>query len=273
MLKKMLLISLAVSLMLLPALACQPPQIALDLQLKGLTEKIKQAVQIELNNTDRDLSDAAAELSRTGLSGDEARNILNELVVKHPFIIDTCTTDLTVKMVAIAPDAYRKYEGTDISTQDVMKKFMGTKQPMLSQMFPAVEGVDGVIIIWPVVSQEGEFMGSLSAFFKPSTLFSTLCMPEIKGTGISTDVFQLDGMDIYDSTGNDTGKNLFTDPVAQQFTDLIAMGHKMVAEESGTGSYTTIDPAAGKNVKKLAYWDTIQLHDTAWRLMLAHVIE
>ncbi len=273
MLKKLSIVTLALFLLLLPALTCQPQQIALDLQLKGLTEKIKQAVQIELNNTDLDLSNAAAELSRTGLSGDEAGNILNELVVKHPFIIDTCTTDAAGKMITVAPDAYRQYEGTDIGTQDVMIKFMETKQPMLSQMFPAVEGVDGVIIIWPVVSQDGKFMGSVSAFFKPETLFATLCMPEIKGTGIATDVFQLDGLDIYDSTGYDTGKNLFADPVAQQFPDLIAMGQKMVVEESGTGSYTNTDPDTGKTIKKLANWDTIQLHDTAWRLMLNHVID
>ncbi|HEX7364583.1 MAG TPA: hypothetical protein VF366_05410 [Dehalococcoidia bacterium] len=273
MLKKLSIVALALSLLLLPALACQPQQIALELQLKGLTGKIKQAVQIELNNTDLDLSNAAAELSRTGLSGDEARNILNELVVKHPFIIDTCTTDLTVKMVTVAPDAYRQHEGTDISTQDVMIKFMETKQPMLSQMFPAVEGVDGVIIIWPVVSQDGEFMGSVSAFFKPETLFATLCMPEIKGTGIAIDVMQLDGLDIYDSRGNDTGVNLFTDPASQQYTELVALGHRMVAEESGSGSYTNIDHDTGQMVKKQAYWDTIQLHGTAWRLMLNHIIE
>jgi hypothetical protein len=273
MLKKLSLIALALSLLLSPALACQPRQIALDLQLKGLTEKIKQAVQIELNNTDQDVSNAAMELSRTSLRGDEARSILNELVVKHPFIIDSCTTDIAGKMVTMAPDNYRQFEGTDISTQDVMIKFMEAKQPMLSQMFPAVEGVDGVIIIWPVTSRDGEFMGSVSAFFKPATLFSTLCMPEIKGTGIATDVFQLDGLDIYDSTGYDTGKNLFTDPVAQQFTDLIAMGHQMVAEESGAGRYGNIDPDTGTTIKKLAYWDSIKLHDTGWRLMLTHVIE
>jgi len=273
MLKKLSLIALALCLLLSPALACQPQRIALNLQLKGLKEKIKQAVQIELNNTDLDLSNAAAGLARTGLSGDEARNIVNELVIKHTFIIDSCTTDIAGKMVTVAPDTYRQFEGMDISTQDVMIKFMETKQPMLSQVFPAVEGVDGVIIIWPVISQDGEFMGSVSAFFKPATLFSALCMPEIKGTGIAVDVFQLDGLDIYDSTGYDTGKNIFTDPVAQQFTDLIAMGHQMMTDESGTGSYSTIDPDTGKPIKKLANWDTVKLHDTAWRVMSSLVVE
>jgi branched-chain amino acid transport system substrate-binding protein len=73
-------------------------------------------------------------------------------------------------------------------------------------------------------------------------------------------------MNIYDSQGKDTGKNLFTDPEFQPYKSLIALGHKMVARESGSGSYTFIDPTMGKAVKKRAFWASVGLHGTEWRV-------
>jgi hypothetical protein len=267
-----LIIALALSLILIATYGCAAPS-AQELQLKTTTQQIQQAVQTELNKLDLDLSNAAAELSHSGLSGPEARNILNGLATEYPSVIDVCTTDPAGEMVTVAPDAYSRYEGTDISQKTVTIKFNETKKPMLSQMFPAVEGMNAVVIIWPIVSQNGEFMGSVHALFKPETLLSGASEPIIRGTDISIDVMQLDGLDLYNSSGIDTGLNLFTDPVFQQYTDLIALGHQMVAEESGTGSFTIVSHDTGKMVKKQAFWETVKLHDTAWRVVSELVVE
>lgn len=271
MLTKRFALAIILALSLMPVLACSH---AVPTGLGPTNELIKHTVQTELIKLDFELSIAAAELSRTGLSGTEARNILNGLATSNPFVIDVCTTDPTGKTVTVAPDAYRNYEGTDISTQEVTVKFNETRQPMLSQMFPAVEGMNAVVIIWPILSEKGDFMGSLSALFQPETLFTSPPEEQFaayyehwKDTPFSIDVMQLDGLNLYDSTGNDTGKNLFTDPAFQQYTELIALGHQMVAEEQGTGSYTIADLATGQTVKKQAYWTTVNLHDTAWRVI------
>ncbi|MCJ7654658.1 MAG: cache domain-containing protein [Dehalococcoidia bacterium] len=236
-------------------------------QLKTTTLQIQKAVQSELDNLDRDLSGAASKLSGTGLSGPEARQILNELCSKHPFIIDSCTTDAAGKMVTVAPEAYSSYEGTDISTQDPTVKLRETKEPMLSQVFTAVEGMDAVVIMWPILSEKGDFIGSISALFNPKTLLAMVAEPMLKGTGIALNVMQLDGLNIYDSEGADTGKNLFTDPSFQPYKELIELGRRMVAEESGTGSYTFTSQTTGKTVKKQAFWVSVGLHGTAWRLV------
>jgi len=270
MFKKLFIVAIALSLIL--AAGCAGPD-ATQVELKTTNQQITQAVQAELDKLDLDMRNAAAELSRTGLSGDEARNILAGLAAKYPFIIDNCTTDPAGKMVTIAPDAYRNYEGTDISTQDVTVKFMQTKKPMLSQMFPAVEGMNAVVLMWPIETQNAEFAGSMSALFEPKTMISGASEPVLRGTDIVIDVFQLDGLDIYDSTGYDTDKNLFTDPAAQQLTDLIAMGHRMMSEESGSGSYNSIHPQTQVTVAKQAYWGTVKLHDTSWRIMCSKVVQ
>jgi hypothetical protein len=267
-----LVMALALSLALILSYGCTGPA-SQEVQLKTATLQIQQAVQSELDKLDLDMSAAAAELSRTGLSGTEARKILNGLCGKYPFIIDCLTTDTSGKMVTVAPDAYSSYEGSDISQQDVTIKFNETKKPLLSQMFTAVEGMDAVVIMRPIISEKGDFIGSLSALFKPETLLSGASEPILRGTDIELDVMQLDGLNIYNSTGIDTGLNLFTDPAFQQYTDLIALGHQMVAEESGTGSYTIIGHDTGKMVKKQAFWASVGLHDTAWRVMSSKIVD
>jgi hypothetical protein len=263
--KKLSLITLALSLILILA-GCTAPN-AQELQLRTTTQEIQQAVQIGLNELDLDISNAAAGLSRTGLSGNEARQILNGLTDKYPFISDSCTTDTAGKMVTVAPDAYSSYEGTDISTQDVTIKMNETRKPLLSQMFPAVEGMDAVVIMCPVFSQNGDFIGSVSALFKPEGFLYGPSDPFLKGTDIALDVMQLDGLDIYSSKGVDTGINVFTDPEFQQYEDLQALCHQMVDQESGTGSYTIHAYETGELVKKMAYWETVKLHDTVWRVV------
>jgi hypothetical protein len=261
-----LITALALSLILMLSYGCAAPT-KQELQLKTATEQIQTAAQTELNKLDLDLSNAAVGLSRTGLSGTETRSILNGLATKYPFIIDTCTTDIAGKMVTVAPDAFSSYEGSDISQQDVTIKFNETKKPLLSQMFTAVEGMDAVVITWPILSQNGDFIGSLSALFKPETLLAAASEPTLRGTDISLNVIQLDGLNIYDSGLADTGKNLFTDPEFQSYSELIALGHTMDDKQSGYGSYTFIYHPTGQTMKKMAYWATVGLHGTEWRLV------
>lgn len=264
--RTLLAVAIVLSLLLALGYSCtaQTPEQTL---LKDTTTQIQKAVQAELDYLDQDMSVAVSQLSRTGLGGPEAREILNLLYSKHPFIIDCLTTDTSGKIVTVAPEDYSKYEGTDISQQAVTIEFWKTKQPMLSQLFTAVEGTDGVVIIWPVLSEKGDFIGSLSSLFVPELFFTAVSEPVLQGTGIGLDVMQLDGLDLYDSAGVDTGTNLFTDPELQPFTELVALSHKIVAKKSGWGSYTVTDHATGQTVKKQAYWVTVGLHGTDWRLV------
>lgn len=265
-----LIMILALSLIPVLTYGCTAPVNQGD-QLVTLTLEIQQTIQSELYNLDFDMLAATADLRNTGLSGNEARQILNRLSEKYHYLIDCSTIDDFSRMVTIAPDAYRDYEGSDISQQAVMVKFNELKRPLLSQMFRAVEGMDAVVAIRPVLSQVGSFAGSLSALFKPMTLFDMKVAQRLKGTGIALNVMQLDGLTIYDSQYTDTGKNLLTDPEFQPYRELVALGRRIAAEECGYGTYTFIDHATGKTVKKEAFWATVSLHGTEWRLVSVQI--
>jgi hypothetical protein len=256
-----LLMALALSLMLVLANGCSASFSQRE-QLKTTTLLIQRDAQAKLDNLDHDMSVAASQLSGTGLSGAVAKQVLSGLVGKHPFVIDYATADTAGNMVTLIPEVYNRFQGSYIGTENV-------RQPVLSPMLRAVEGMDAVALIWPIFSERGDFMGTLSALFKPEALFSTIVEPGITETDISLNVIQLDGLTIYDSQYLDTGKNLLTDPEFQPYEDLVALGNKMVSHESGSGSYTFIDRTTGQSVKKLACWASVGLHGTEWRVICA----
>jgi hypothetical protein len=88
----------------------------------------------------------------------------------------------------------------------------------------------------------------------------------LEGDDIEVNLLQLDGLTIFGSTG-ETGKNILTDPEFKPYGELVALGTRMVDQESGMGSYTITSHATGKTVKKQAFWVSIKLHGTAWRLL------
>ena len=235
--------------------------------LENTATGIHKIVQEKLDKLDIDMSEAAAALGKTGLSGTEARQILDRLYQENSFVVDCCATDASGKMITIVPDTYSSYEGTDISQQDVSLEFNKTRKPMLSDVFTAVEGFDSVVLIWPVVSVENENIGSLSVLFKPETLFDEAVEKVSLNPSMSVNVMQVNGLTIYDSSGKDTGVNLLADPRFQSYTELVTLGHKISEEQSGAGSYSYLSSESSRVVKKQAYWVTVSLHGTDWRIV------
>jgi hypothetical protein len=250
---------IAISVMLIPACGCTTPA-GNETQTKAAVEKIQKAVQAELDRLDTDLADAALKLKSTGLGGDGARRILNGLCAKYSYLVDCGAVDITGKVVTMAPDAYRRYEGSNIETQDV-------KTPVLSPYLKAVEGVMAVSLMRPVLDQEGKQIGIIDVLFTPEALLAGIVAPMLEGTGLVMNVLQTDGMTIYDMPKSDTGKNLLTDAEYKPFTDLLALGSRFAAEESGSGTYTYPSHETAEPTKKQAVWGSVRLHGTAWRLI------
>jgi len=240
-------------------------------QLQSATENMQAIIQSKLLNLNNAVSGAAEKIAKSGLQGEETRGILNGLCKKYSYLLDCSTADPLGKMITVAPEEYRRYEGTDTATTEATKMywagFKENRKPMLSNIFRAVEGVDAIVLVWPVVTEQGELLGSVSALFKPGDLLAGTIAPAAKTRAIKVNVMQLDGMVIYCSTGAETGKNVLTDPSYKDYLELIAQAEKIAAHKTGTGSYMYPDAVTGKTVEKTIYWTTVGLHDTEWRLV------
>ncbi|MBN1376310.1 MAG: cache domain-containing protein [Dehalococcoidia bacterium] len=250
--------------------ACVGP-VQNERELKSATDNVKSILQSKLLNLNNAVCRAADKIAVSGLDGDETRDILNGLCKKYSYLIDCSAADPQGKMIAVAPEEYRSYEGTETANTEASKEFFislnENRQPILSHVFRAVEGVDAVVLVWPVVSEQSEVLGSVSALFKPEDLLGGTLSSAAKIRGMKVNVVQTDGLTIYCSSGKETGRNLFTDERYQSYPGLLAMGEKMVAQETGSAVYTFLSDATGQPVKKTACWTTIGLHGTEWRIV------
>ena len=240
-------------------------------QLQSATENLQAIIQSKLLNLDNAVSAAAEKIAKSGLQGEETRGILNGLCKKYPYLLNCSAADPQGKMVTVAPEEYRRYEGTDTANTGASKKFFAefseNNKPMLSNIFKAMEGSDAVVLVWPVVTEKGESLGSVSALFKPGALLGGTIGPAAETRAMKVNVMQLDGMVIYCSTGTETGKNVLTDPSYKNYPELIAQAEKIAAQKTGTGGYIYPDAITGKPVKKTIYWTSVGLHGTEWRLV------
>ncbi|MBN1375885.1 MAG: cache domain-containing protein [Dehalococcoidia bacterium] len=265
-----LIVAILSAVLIVVTAACVGP-VQNERELKSATENVRSIVQSKLLNLNNAVSKAAGKIAESGLEGEQTRYVLNGLCRKYSYLIDCSAADPQGKMITVAPEEYRQYEGTDTATTEASKEFFDKlneeRQPILSHVFRAVEGVDAVVLVWPVVSEQGEVLGSVSALFRPEDLVGGTLGSAAELKAIKINVAQTDGLTIYCSSGKETGRNLLTDQRYQDYPELLAMGKKMVVQEKGLAVYTFLSDTTGQPVKKTAYWTTVGLHGIEWRIV------
>jgi len=226
-----------------------------------------------MNRLDQDLAAAAKRLSGTDLTGIQAHSVLAELLKNYPFVANTGTIDRNAKMVALEPASYQQFEGSDISQQEQVIRLFRTQQPVLSNNFQTVQGIEAAVVEHPVFSPNGEIAGAIGALFQPEILLDNIIAPVVKGTTYAIWVMQLDGRLMYDVETSEVGTNLFVDSLYQPYPSLIDLGREISVKATGKGQYQWfLDTEPQKTVKKQAIWSTFNLHGTEWRLVLVQVI-
>jgi len=234
-----------------------------------LTE-VHQKITEEFNRLDSGMKDTALELGARGLAGDSARSSLSKLCEKFTFAVDCSTVDAKGIMVTMEPSPYRHLEGTDISTQEQVRRVIAEHKPVMSSVFKAIEGFEAVDVEYPVFNSKGGYMGSVSLFFKPETFFAEILPPLIKGVPVDIWVMEKDGRIIYDTDSSQIGLNLFTSPNFQPYPRLQELGRRIVAKQEGSGSYPYTVQGEKNAVTKDAFWKSVDLYGTEWRIVGVH---
>jgi hypothetical protein len=241
-----------------------------------MVTKLTQA-QVEINAQLKQLSDntasAAQQLGSTGLSGNQARQILSQLAQSNPYIIDATTLDLTCKFIAIEPSKYSDIEGTVSEfPYNIFTPSTDPIQTVLEGPFTLVEAGYGSCIMAPIFNSNNQMIGSLSLAFDQSALINATATQVCAGTPYVIWASDTDGNMIYEVTASEVGTNLFTDPTISTWTTLQTFSHKMVSETAGYGTYEYFNyEGTDKTVTKQAYWATVGIYDTEWRLIITNV--
>jgi len=241
-------------------------------------------VQDSLTDLDSDVANAAQNLSTTGLEGDAAREVLRKLLDTNSNLVEASTFSKEGKIIVAECRECEGSEGADISGQEVVANFLKTKTPTFSKQLLLAEGYNGTVLEYPVISQQGEFLGGTSAIIEPDKLLDSLASPllhfndstQSNTTDYTFWVMDLDGLLLYDEDSSQIGRNLLEDPFYESFPSLLELvEQRIMPERSGHGSYSFFQETGGNKaeVTKECYWTTAVLHGTEWRLVINKVVQ
>ncbi|MFA5315731.1 MAG: cache domain-containing protein [Candidatus Omnitrophota bacterium] len=244
----------------------------IDVMMSAL-EKARGSITTVLFSINKDLSVAARRLSKVDVKGEDARRILSGLCKGRDYVVDCAVIDPAGKMIVVEPEEYKKYEGTDVSKQAHIIKFLADKKPVFSEVFLSVEGIEVVDFIYPVFSDKGEFLGGVSMLVRQQALTGDIIAPLVKGIPCKAWVMQKDGLIVYDPDPDQIGRNIFTDKLFQPFEDLVSFSETVSRARDGAGSYDFYAKGLEDKtiVKKYAAWDTVSLYGTQWRVIVMEV--
>lgn len=232
---------------------------------------VQRTVTAELNRLDAGLKDAALRLGKSGLVGENARSALKKLCNEYSYAVDCAAVDLRGTMVTIEPSPFRKFEGTDISAQEHVKRMLKTGDPLLSGVFRAVEGFPAVDAEYPVAGPDGRRLGSVSMLFHPEQLLGSIIAPTVQGMPVDIWVMEKEGFILYDVDTAQIGLNLFTAPLYAPYKGLVTFAQRVAGTSLGNGVYEFRSDSSREIVKKSAFWQTVSLYGTEWRLVAIHV--
>ncbi len=236
-----------------------------------LLREAQRKVTVEFDRLDAGLRQAAPELGRTGLTGSEARKVLARLCKNFDYAVDCAAVDMQGTMITIEPAPYIQFEGKNISSQEQVNRVLSTGRPALSGVFRAVEGFPAADAEYPVVTPEGKQIGSVSMLFHPEILLGNVLVPMLAGTPLEIWVMERGGLLLYDNDAFQIGLNLFTSQLYKPYPGLIHLAKQIAARPQGSGVYryrTDVSPAV---VAKKAFWQSVSLYGTEWRLVSIQV--
>ena len=229
------------------------------------------AINAELLKLDKLLSNVCQQLSTTGLTGSEAEQILNNLYTENSnIIISSATSDKNDVILTIQPNQYSNIIGRDLKRQVQNIEMHKTMRTTLSNLTSLIEGPTGVAMVSPVFDTNKQLIGSLRITFQPYQLIHPIVKDSAKGI-YTIYALQKNSTLIYDANNEEQGKNIFTDQAYAGYTELLTFIHHVVDTQSGYGTYSYFDDLVASRplVSKEAYWTTIGIYNTDWRLVIA----
>lgn len=235
----------------------------------GILEDVRVAMQDALDALGADLERAAAALQGLDPTDAQAAAILRELCEgQQPHAVDCASVDRGGIMVAVEPGKYSEAAGADISGQEQIERLHATQAPVMSGLFLAVEGFHAVDVEYPVLDSGGEFAGSVSLLMQHEAFIRNALGGILKGNPHELWVSQVDGTVLYNPDRMEIGRNVLRDSLYQGSESLLRFTREMVREEKGSGRYRYFRTGFTDLIWKDAWWTTVSLYGTEWRLIL-----
>jgi hypothetical protein len=240
--------------------------------MESTAEELVKSIDTGLMELRDAVGENAQALSRVGLSGPEAEETLADTLLDYPWALSSLVISKEGIVLTAVPEDHEDLVGMDLSWQPQVQKANSEQVPIVSDVFMMAEGFEGISQSYPVFSLTREYLGYTDITYKPEDFLEKRIAPVADGTDYDVWVAQVDGTDIYDTTTEEIGKNILTDPV---YADpaLQEIFGRIIAEPSGSGQYTFWDRNWDKMVTKTAVWDTAGIDGAEWRVVVTRIEE
>jgi hypothetical protein len=233
-----------------------------------LLSDVVNRIEQSLKTVDTDLAKTARAIEKDVREPLGKRQALHDLCSGKAYAVDCVFINTGGVMEVIEPRKFRKYEGTNIGNQELVRRMDRDHQPLFSQIFVSAEGLQGVVFEYPVFDARKKFAGSVSLFIMPE-VFVREAIKDIKmdkGTGIT--VVEPSGTNVFATEPEQIRLNVLTSPEYKGYDQLRDMVRRIVAEKEGTGTYHYTKPGSDVVVKKSAIWKNISFYGNYWRVVL-----
>lgn len=218
------------------------------------------------------IGESARVLGEAGLTSAAGERAVRQAMLNHPYTESTLVVTKDGIVTMAVPDGYAGTVGSDISSHLETGRSVREQAPLVSEVFPLAEGYAGVAQSYPVFGEGGEYLGFVSIAYRPETLIDRVIPPLTDGTPYDIWMMQTDGVVIYDTTPEEIGKNLFSDP-AYRLPALQEAFSRIAAERSGSLTYSFWDTNWEQTVTKEAVWGTAGVDGTEWRVVVTRNVD
>jgi polar amino acid transport system substrate-binding protein len=224
-----------------------------------------------LTAIDRSAEMTAANLSLTGLAGPDVDALLLEALEADPTVITATVIARNGTVTAVQP-YIDELAGADLSDQAVVQEVFTREAPVMSDLFALRQGGHAATIEHPVFSSDGEVIGAVSLAFQPDVLVRRYAEPAVAGTPYTVMALQPGGLVLYDADPGEIGKETLNDTLYADFPEVLDAARQYAENRSGHTTYSFYAAGSGTVVRKEAYWTTVGLHRTEWRLSVIREI-
>jgi len=228
-------------------------------------------INTQLLTLDRTAAETAAELSENCSDTGTActSDALNTLLNADPSgkTVVTIAGNGTV-LSGIPKEETEMLIGKNLGTQSVVQTLFSTKQALMSDLFSLEQGGYAAVIEYPVFSEDDCLTGLVSLAFAPHEIIGRYAVPAVVGTPYTIMAAQTDGRILYDADPREIGKETFNEPLYEDYPEIMDFARNLADTWSGYGTYSFYDTGFDRVVQKEAYWTTIGMHGTEWRLLI-----
>ena len=224
-------------------------------------------LQAGLDTIDRKASSIAENLTLNGIRDEDLAGMLSQ-GLDIPGVLEVTLMDETGRLQTIVPASNKRFQGEDVSGQDFNTRLISYPVPGMSGYFTTVEGMDAVILSWPVFSDEKRTAGFVCMLIDPVNLTGRYAMPFLNGTGYDLMVAQPDGKILYDGHQGMNGQVICNNSVFSGYPDLLSWAAHFQNAEAGVDRYSFYKEDSEDIVKTDVTWTTVSLHGTPWRIFI-----